>query len=130
MATDTGLGELTHGTVYVEDMNDALEWYTEKLGFEKMEDEETPQGRWLTVSPGNEGPNLVLMEPEEGEENRVGDSPMWVVSTEDCEETTKELERRGVRVIQPPVDESWGTMSIIVDLYGNPFCIGEPDEEH
>jgi catechol 2,3-dioxygenase-like lactoylglutathione lyase family enzyme len=47
------ISDQTHVTVLVEGADDAVEWYTDKLGFERRDDEAYAPGmRWVTVAPG------------------------------------------------------------------------------
>lgn len=119
---------MSHVTVYVEDYEEALEWYTEKLGFVVRSDEEFEGGRWLTVSPKPDSPvEIVLMEPDEpsGME-KVGEGTLWVVTTQDCAETTEILHDRGVEFVSMPEEVPWGVSAIFTDLYGNPYNLLEP----
>lgn len=130
MSTDQmpGIEALSHVTVYVEDDEEALEWYTEKLGFVVRSDEEFEGGRWLTVSPKPDSlVEIVLMEPDEpsGME-KVGEGTVWVLTTKDCAETTEILQDRGVEFVSMPEEVPWGVSAIFTDLYGNPYNLLEP----
>ncbi|WP_227353528.1 VOC family protein [Haladaptatus salinisoli] len=127
--------KLTYATVLVEDTDEALSWYTEKLGFEKRSDEEFAPGmRWVTVAPPDGETEFVLQEPTEeffGEEaaalrSRIGEGTVWVLETDDCRETVAELEGRGVTVADAPEEVPWGVSAVVEDLYGNPYNLVEP----
>jgi catechol 2,3-dioxygenase-like lactoylglutathione lyase family enzyme len=66
MKEDTMLKQLTHVSVWVHDQDEALAFYTEKLGLELREDVTVPElgnFRWLSVGvPGDEGTSITLME--------------------------------------------------------------------
>ena len=132
---------LTHVTVVVKDQEEALRWYTEKLGFEKRADDSTtmPGLRWLTVAPqGQTEPEIVLNQPDTrimGKEhdemmNRlrssIGKNPTWVLWTDDCMRTYEELVKRGVKFPFPPQRQPWGLSAVFEDLYGNPYNLLEP----
>lgn len=127
--------EVTHATVLVEDTDEAIEWYTDVLGFELRTDEEFAPGvRWVTVAPGDGGTELVLQEPDEAfhgadraAEMRaaVGRGTTTVLAVDDCRETVRNLEERGVEVTAEPEAVPWGLHATVVDLYGNPFNLVE-----
>lgn len=137
---------LTHVTVVVKDQEEALKWYTEKLGFEKRSDDSTtmPGLRWLAVSPpGQTEPEIILNKPDPammGPDHAdmvtklmemVGRNPTWVLWTDDCKKTYEQLSARGVKFPFPPEKQPWGVSAVFVDLYGNPYNIVErPKEEH
>lgn len=123
-----GIDGLSHVTIYVEDADEALAWYTDVLGFVTRADETFDGGRWLTVSPTSDAPiEIVLMEPDEpSEADRVGMGTMWVLTTEDCRATAARLEERGVSFVSPPEPMPWGVSAVFTDLYGNPFNLLEP----
>jgi len=102
---------LTHVTVLVRDSDEALEFYTNKLGFEKVEDSRMPSGdRWLTVRPKGGDVQVVLQRPgaatfgEEGAEEmlrRVGQGTAWAFKVDDCQRTCDELAKKGVKILSP-----------------------------
>lgn len=118
---------LTHVTVYVEDHDEAMEWYRDKLGFVVRSDEKFDGGRWLTVSPHRDSPvEFVLMEPDEPDAGVVGMGTMWVVRTSDCRGAAEALMDRGVEFVSGPEEVPWGVSAIFQDLYGNPYNLLEP----
>lgn len=121
--------KLSHVTIIVPDQNEALAWYTEKLGFEKRADDggSMPGYRWLTVAPkGQQGLEIVLFQArDERERSWVGQGTLWVLETDDCRTTCKELAARGVTVLSQPDQMPWGVSAIIQDLYGNPYNLLE-----
>lgn len=133
---DTGITRLTHVTVLVADQDEALDFYTDKLGFEKRADEQFGENaRWVTVAPGPEADvEIVLQEPTpefhgdatETLTERVGEGTTWVLETDDCRATCEELESRGVEITSPPEQAPWGVSAVFVDLYGNPYNLVEP----
>lgn len=127
---------LSHITIMVRDQDEALAWYTEKLGFEKRVDTVFGSGfRWLTVAAkGQAHPQVVLQKPSpelHGERAKqmmalVGQGTMWALETDDCRKDFQELSSRGVRFTSPPEEMPWGIMAVFTDLYGNPFTLLEP----
>ncbi|GAV22257.1 glyoxalase [Carboxydothermus pertinax] len=122
--------KLSHVTIFVRDQEEALAWYTDKLGFVKKEDNTFGPGmRWLTVSPPNQEIEFVLYKPfGEGAEEQlklVGKNGTWVLLTSDCRKTCEELQARGVEVISPPQEVPWGVSALFKDLYGNVYNLVE-----
>ncbi len=117
------ISKLGHVTILVRDQDEALKFYTEKLGLEKRADVPFgPEMRWLTVAPkGQKEMEIVLQQPggyhdEETQKSmleRVGQSTAWVFETDDCQSAYETLNSRGVQ-------------AIFKDLYGNQFVLLEP----
>lgn len=129
------LTDVTHVTVLVEDLDEALEWYTEVFGFENRADEEfAPGARWVTVAPPGAHTEVVLQEPTpsvhgeaRAEEMRalIGSGTITVLATDDCRATVEALRDRGVTVTTEPEEVPWGVHANVVDLYGNPYNLVE-----
>lgn len=127
------ISELTHVTVLVEDTDEAIEWYAEKLDFEKRADEEfAPGARWVTVAPEGGDTEIVLQEPTEEFfddaaelRSRIGEGTTWVLDTDDCRGTVADLKSRGVTVTSEPEETPWGVSAMFEDLYGNPYNLVE-----
>lgn len=121
---------ITHVTLFVEDQQQALDWYVDKLGFKVVMDNSdvVPSLRWLTISPtGNPAMQVVLHQAHSAEEkSRVGSNLMTVLSTDDCVAEAKSLKAKGVEIVDPPSEVPWGISCIIRDLYGNPYDLVEP----
>ncbi|MDZ7343843.1 MAG: VOC family protein [candidate division KSB1 bacterium] len=107
--------KLSHATIYVLNQDEALKFYTQKLGFEVRTDVTMGDFRWLTVGIKTQ-PDLeiVLMEPKAGptmdeatakqlrsfvEKGLLG---AGVFDTADCRATYEELKRKGVEFLSPP----------------------------
>ena len=115
-------------TIRVRDQEEALRFYTEKLGFEQRADLPMgPQRRWITVAPkGEQAPELVLQPADwfEGEERQqhaalVGKDPTIVFQVDDCRVTYETLRARGVEFSMPPTEQGYGIEADGKDLYGN-----------
>jgi lactoylglutathione lyase len=100
--------------IFVNDQEAALDFYTNKLGLEKVQDE--PYGesgaRWITVSPSGSRIMISLEKAERDYEKAlVGRSegrPVLVLSTDDLHATYERLRERGVRFLEEPVRYPWG----------------------
>jgi catechol 2,3-dioxygenase-like lactoylglutathione lyase family enzyme len=125
---------LTHVTIVVKDQNAALEFYTQKMGFEKKADYQNPgQPRWLTVSPKGQAIEMVLWQAGSVLDPRLptshdlpGIGTRWVFEVDDCRKTFAELKAKGVKFLDPqPLEEGWGFAADMVDPDGNHFTIHE-----
>jgi catechol 2,3-dioxygenase-like lactoylglutathione lyase family enzyme len=129
--------KLSHATIYVTNQAEALEFYTQKLGFEVRMDHTMEGGfRWLTVGPKDQ-PDLeiILMEPKGGmmfdeatadqlrELISKGALGAGVVETDDCQATYEELKQKGVEFLSPPADRFYGIEALFKDNSGNWFSM-------
>jgi len=118
---------LSQVTIIVRDQDEALKWYTEKMGFEVRVDDASsmPGYRWLTIAPKDQKElEIVLFKArDDREKSWVGQGTLWMFQSDDCRATCKELAERGVKILSEPQDYPWGTGATIEDLYGNPFNI-------
>jgi uncharacterized glyoxalase superfamily protein PhnB len=108
-------------TIAVADQDEALTWYTQKLGFEKKMDVSSPQFRWLTVAPPQQIEVEFLL--ASWFPDRIGKNATWVLSTRDCQGGYEELKARGVEFSQKPELRPWGIEAIFTDLYGNKYAL-------
>jgi catechol 2,3-dioxygenase-like lactoylglutathione lyase family enzyme len=129
--------QISHGTVYVLDQDEALAFYRDKLGFEVRKDVTMDGGfRWLTVGPKTQTNFvLVLMKVEPGhmcdEETattlkrlvKKGVFGIGVFETPDCRATYEELSKKGVEFMGPPEERFYGIEAIGKDSSGNWFSM-------
>ena len=129
------LKQLTHVNVWVDDQDEALAFYTEKLGLELRDDVTVPEMgnfRWLTVGPpGQPDIALTLMAvpgpPVFDTDTRdqlktlmaKGAAGGLFFSTDDCQATYEELKSRGVEFQQEPTGQPYGIDAAIRDPSGN-----------
>lgn len=127
------ISRVSHITVIVEDQEEALQWYRQKLGLRVcMDNTEVVDGlRWLTVCPEkNPDIQIVLLQARTEEEKaRVGTNLAVVLRTDDCRAEMRRLAEAGVEILEEPVNVPWGVSGMIRDLYGNPYnIVGPPDQ--
>ena len=109
----------------VHDYDDAIRYFTHCLRFTLIEDTSLSQSkRWVVVRPPGGGASLLLAKATSAEQSaRVGDQTggrvFLFLQSDDfwCDYT--EMVQRGVRFIETPRAESYGMVSVFVDLYGN-----------
>lgn len=108
-------------TIAVEDQDEALAWYTEKLGFEKKVDARSAHFRWLTIAPPQQVDVEFLL--ASWFPDLIGKNATWVLSTRDCQGGYEELKAKGVTFSQKPEPRPWGIEAIFSDLYGNQWAL-------
>ena len=122
-------------TLVVGNQEEALNWYTEKLGFRKRADFPMgPNGRWITMAPPDDTDLEIVLQPPDwfqGEERQrkaaqIGQNPTMVLRVDDCRATCAELKARGVEVAGPPEQAPWGLQAVVKDLYGNDLVLLQP----
>ncbi|MDD5544796.1 MAG: VOC family protein [Acidobacteriia bacterium] len=148
---DPGIVRLRYATIVVPNYDEALRWYTDVLGFQKVEEgsfkveggsfkvgEGSSVGgqRWLVVAPRGQkdfGIVLELAQPLSPDDairdykNRIGKETRWVFEVKDCHRFYELLSKRGVKFPETPVDQPWGvTEAQFEDLYGNVFVVKSP----
>ena len=119
----SGIEKVVTVTIAVRNQDEALRWFTEKLGFEKRLDLAGSGTRWLTVAPKNQAEVDFLLAgwfPE-----HVGKNATCVVSTQDCRKTYDGLKDRGVTFLQSPQERPYGVEAVFQDLYGNHYALVE-----
>lgn len=107
--------------IFVSDQDRALDFYVNRLGFEKRLDE--PMGseaRWIEVVPTGAETRLVLFTPP-GMEDRIGTFSNVVFECDDIQVTYEELRGRGVEFSEEPNEQPWGMWAQFKDVDGNEF---------
>jgi len=119
--------KITHFGIVVKNQDAALDYYTQKVGFEKKADIIGPGGyRWVTVGPKEQDLELVL-QPETNDPNG-GSSHSHpggvVLKVDDAKKAFEELKARGVQFKQDKPDEyAYGVSAQFTDPDGNMFTI-------
>jgi catechol 2,3-dioxygenase-like lactoylglutathione lyase family enzyme len=117
---------LGHVALVVRDYDEALAFYTQQLGFRLIEDTDLGNGkRWVLVRPpGSTGTDLLLanaVNPEQASRigNQTGGRVFLFLHTDDFWRDYRAMTSRGVKFCRPPSEESYGTVAVFEDLYGN-----------
>jgi catechol 2,3-dioxygenase-like lactoylglutathione lyase family enzyme len=121
---------LGYVALVVRDYDEAIAYFTEKLGFRLVEDSGATDRngqdkRWVLVAPqGSPGTNLLLARastPEEASRigNQTGGRVFLFLHTDDFWRDYRAMTARGVKFFETPREESYGTVAVFEDLYGN-----------
>ncbi|WP_417449012.1 VOC family protein [Kordiimonas sp.] len=112
-------------SLVVADYDEAIEFYTEKLGFELVEDSPRPGKRWVVVAPkGDAGCRLLLAKAKNPAERKAvgkqtGGRVFLFLETDNFDRDYQEYLAAGVKVSRPKKVEEYGTVAVFEDLYGN-----------
>ncbi len=113
-------------TVVVRDYDEALRFYAGALGFDVVEDTVLRDTkRWLVVAPPGGGGTALLLAraADDAQGTRVGDQTggrvAFFLHTDDFVRDHRRLTAAGVRFVEQPRREAYGTVAVFEDLYGN-----------
>jgi catechol 2,3-dioxygenase-like lactoylglutathione lyase family enzyme len=118
-------------SVYVEDQDAAIEFYTNKLGFILVEDVPFGAQRWVTLRlPDDEVVSLALNLAEADEDRALvgkqgGSQPFFGIVTDDCMSEYRRMKDAGVRFHGEPQVQPYGTGVTLEDLYGNKIYMNQ-----
>jgi catechol 2,3-dioxygenase-like lactoylglutathione lyase family enzyme len=116
----------------VRDYDEAIAWFTQKLGFALVEDVDQGRKRWVVVAPnGGAGARLLLARADGPEQQaRIGDQAggrvFLFLESDDFARDHAEMIEKGVRFLETPRREAYGTVAVFEDLYGNRWDLIEP----
>ncbi len=113
-------------TVVVKDYDEAKAWYRDVLGFVVVEDTPLPDAkRWVVVAPAEDGGTGLLLAKaaDDRQSDRIGDQTggrvFLFLHTDNFWRDYRSMQDRGVRFCEQPREESYGTVVVFEDLYGN-----------
>ena len=113
-------------TFLVEDYDEAIDYFTNKLQFDLIEDTRLSETkRWVVVSPkGTGGTSLLLAkasteEQEKAIGNQTGGRVAFFLYTDDFNRDYEKMKSAGVNFLELPREESFGWVVIFQDLYGH-----------
>jgi catechol 2,3-dioxygenase-like lactoylglutathione lyase family enzyme len=117
----------------VADYDEAIAFYTQKLGFILLEDTPLQPGkRWVRVAPpGASSCALLLARAATDEQRRhvgsqTGGRVFLFLHTDDFQRDYQRLLDHGVQIVREPSVEPYGTVAVFADLYGNLWDLVEP----
>jgi len=119
-------------SLLVREYDEAIDWFTRALGFTLIEDTPLPgTKRWVVVAPpGGEMRLLLARAATPEQEARIGDQAAGRVFlflyTDDFSRDHARMRSLGVRFVEEPRSEAYGTVAVFEDLYGNRWDLIEP----
>jgi catechol 2,3-dioxygenase-like lactoylglutathione lyase family enzyme len=120
-------------SLVVRDYDEALAFYVDALGFEVVEDTALGQGkRWVVVAPPGANETALLLACAATDEqlarvgNQTGGRVFLFLYTDDFAADHERIRAAGVRFVEPPRTEPYGTVAVFEDLYGNRWDLIQP----
>jgi catechol 2,3-dioxygenase-like lactoylglutathione lyase family enzyme len=117
---------IAHIALVVDDYDEAIKFYTEKLNFTLVEDTaQSETKRWVLVAPKGAEECSLLLAKGVGEDqrsrvgNQTGGRVFLFLKTDDFWRDYKNMQSRGVVFVREPKTEEYGTVAVFKDLYGN-----------
>lgn len=117
--------------IVVDDYDRAIDFYVGALGFELREDSSRGDGkRWVRVAPhGAETALLLAQAANDVQRARIGDQTGgrvgFFLHTDDFRRDHAAMSAKGVRFLEDPREEAYGTVAVFEDLYGNKWDLLE-----
>lgn len=117
---------ISHIALVVDDYDRAIEFYTKKLHFVLVEDTVlSATKRWVLVAPkGSVECCLLLAKAADDEQksrigNQTGGRVFLFLNTDNFERDYQNLLDQDIPIVRPPTVETWGTVAVFKDIYGN-----------
>jgi catechol 2,3-dioxygenase-like lactoylglutathione lyase family enzyme len=124
---------IAHITLVVDDYDRAIEFYTQKLGFDLLEDTTLSETkRWVLVAPKNSNGCALLLAKAASEEQvsrigaQTGGRVFLFLHTDDFKSDYQKLLDNNIKIVRPLTEEVYGTVAVFSDLYGNLWDLVQP----
>jgi catechol 2,3-dioxygenase-like lactoylglutathione lyase family enzyme len=124
---------LAQVTLVVREYDEAIAFFTEKLGFHLVEDRALSDAkRWVVIAPDGSGRlRLLLARASTPQEIRTigsqtGGRVFLFLHTDNFWSDYRAMQSRGVKFLEAPREESYGTVAVFEDLYGNKWDLLMP----
>lgn len=124
---------LAHVALLVRDYDEAIAFFTRTLRFRLVEDSPREDGkRWVLVAPPGAAETALLLAraatPEQAAQigSQAGGRVFLFLHTDDFRRDYDEMRSRGVRFVEEPREEAYGTVAVFLDLYGNRWDLLQP----
>ncbi len=126
---------IIHMALVVRDYDEAIQFFCKKLHFTLIEDTYQPEQdkRWVLVAPpGSSSPSLLLARASTPEQEafigrQTGGRVFLFLSTDDFWRDYNDMLAVGIKFVRMPKTESYGTVAVFEDLYGNLWDLVGPN---
>ena len=125
--------KIAHVALLVDEYDEAISFYTQKLNFTLVEDTKLGEGkRWVLIAPPGSTECCLLLAKAANEEqqtrvgNQAGGRVFLFLNTDNIERDYQNLINQGVTIAREPVKQPYGTVAVFADLYGNLYDLIEP----
>ena len=122
-------------TLVVRDYDEAIRFYVDAVGFELVSDDaQGPDRRWVVVAPPGRSAGLLLARADTPEQvaaigNQTGGRVGFFLYTDDFDADFRRMKDNGIRFLEEPRHEVYGTVAVFEDLYGNKWDLLQPAAE-
>jgi catechol 2,3-dioxygenase-like lactoylglutathione lyase family enzyme len=129
---------VVHIALVVKEYDEAIDFYTKKLHFILVEDTYQPEQdkRWVVVAPpGSLGTTILLARASKHEQesfigNQSGGRVFLFLGTDDFWTDYNDMISQGIEFVREPKEQSYGTVAVFKDLYGNLWDLVQFKDEH
>lgn len=125
---------IAHIALVVNNYDEAIAFYTEKLDFILVEDTKlSDTKRWVMVAPKGEGQCCLLLAEAATDEqksrvgNQTGGRVFLFLYTDDFWRDYNKMIEKNINFVRPPEKQPYGTVAVFEDLYGNLWDMIEPN---
>ena len=133
----TGRQTIGQVALVVRDYDEAIDYYVGILGFALVEDIyiAAQDKRWVTVAPPGSAETRLLLARSAGKEqsarigNQTGGRIFLFLHTDDFWRDFRSYKAKGVAFVREPMAESYGTVAVFEDLYGNLWDLLQPNAD-
>jgi len=129
---------IVHIALVVRDYDEAIDFYTNNLNFDLIEDtyQAEQDKRWVVVSPpGSSGTTLLLARASKPEQepfvgNQAGGRVFLFLNTDDFWRDFEAMKAKGIKFIREPKQAEYGMVAVFEDLYGNLWDLLQLKDDH
>ena len=128
---------IAHIALVVKDYDEAIEFYTQKLGFLLVEDSELGDGkRWVIVAPNGAKECCLLLAKAVNEKqtasigNQTGGRVFLFLFTDNFWRDYNKMLDQDIKFVRLPEKMEYGTVAVFEDLYGNRWDLLEPNDKN
>ena len=126
---------IAHIALVVDNYDDAIEFYTQKLKFNLLEDTKLSESkRWVLVAPKGSNTTALLLAQAANEKqsasvgNQTGGRVFLFLHTDDFDRDFQNLLEYNIKIVRQPVEEAYGKVCVFEDLYGNLWDLIQPTD--
>ena len=129
---------IVHIALVVKDYDDAIEFYTQKLNFELIEDTYQPEQdkRWVVIAPPRSVGTTILLAKaskpiqEDFIGNQTGGRVFLFLNSNDFWRDYNDMISKGIEFVRTPKQADYGMVAVFKDLYGNLWDLLQLNEDH
>ncbi len=118
---------IAYVSLLVKDYDEAISFFTSKLNFELIQDiyQEEQHKRWVVAAPRKSPGTAIVLAKAANEEqekfigNQTGGRVFLFLNTDDFWRDYHDFISKGIEFVRPPKTETYGTVAVFKDLYGN-----------